>query len=356
MNALFQPDTGGHPRILVIRRDNIGDLVCTTPLFSALRTKYPQAWISALVNRYNAPVLQNNPNLSAVFSYQKAKHRASGESLAAIYWERLRLILQLRRLGIDFVILAAPSFQASAARFARAVKPRHIVGFADQADWIDTPVPRSGGSRHQVETIFRLLQPLGIEGPPPPLCVTPDPGRQQNLRAALPATPGPVVGVHISAREADRRWPDSCFHDLMGRILASYGGAIVLTWAPGNEANPHFPGDDASARQLANGSCGEQVVALPTPGIGDLIASLSLCDYVVCSDGGPVHLAAALGKPVLCFFGSEDPRIWYPWGVPYELLQKESRLVRDIEVEEAWTAFRRLVEKTSARLYSDAGS
>ena len=112
-----------------------------------------------------------------------------------------------------------------------------------------------------------------------------------------------------------------------------------------NEANPHFPGDDASARRLADSRFGQQVVAMPTPGIADLIASLSLCDCVICSDGGAVHLAAALGKPVLCFFGSEDRRLWYPWGVPYELLQKQSRLVRDIEVEEAWTAFRRLIEK-----------
>jgi ADP-heptose:LPS heptosyltransferase len=337
------------PKFLVIRRDNIGDLVCTTPLFSALRSRYPQAWISALVNRYNAPVLRNNPNLSAVFSYQKAKHRARGESLAAIYWERLRLIVELRRLAIDFVILAAPALQASAVRFARAVKPRHVIGFAGQGAWLDTPVPPSPGAEHQVETIFRLLQPLEIQGPPPPLCLIPDPDRRENLRALLPVTTGPIVGVHISAREADRRWPDSRFHELIGRILAHCGGAIVLTWAPGNEANPYFPGDDASAQRLANGNCSRPVVAMPTPGIADLIASLSLCDCVICSDGGPVHLAAALGKPVLCFFGSEDRRLWYPWGVPYELLQRESRLVRDIEVEEAWAAFRRLLEATALR-------
>src|SRR5512135_977073 len=60
-------------KILVIRRDNIGDLVCTTPMIRMLRQHYPDAWIAALVTRYNAEVLAGNPDLDAVFAYQKAK-------------------------------------------------------------------------------------------------------------------------------------------------------------------------------------------------------------------------------------------------------------------------------------------
>ena len=72
--------------ILIIRRDNIGDLVCTTPLIGALRQRFPHGWLGALVNSYNAPVLEGNPDLDEVFVYTKAKHRSAGESLAAILW------------------------------------------------------------------------------------------------------------------------------------------------------------------------------------------------------------------------------------------------------------------------------
>ena len=339
-------EIGAAPSILVVRRDNIGDLVCTTPLVSALRSKYPQAWIAALVNRYNAAVLENNPDISAVYSYQKAKHRSGDESLLGIYWHRARLILELRRRAIDFVVLAAPGYQASAMRFARAVKPRHAVGFAGQEDWIDMPVPRAERSEHQVENIFRLARAFGIEGPPPPLKLMPSAQVRSRLREQLPDAKGPVVGVHISARESDRRWPDEHFAALMGRIIERYGAAVVLTWAPGDADNPRFPGDDASAASLARGLAGRRVVPMPTPDVTELIASLSLCDYVVCSDGGPVHLAAALRNPVLCFFGGEDRRLWYPWGVPYELLQKDTKQVSDISLDDAWSAFQRLVEKT----------
>ena len=60
-------------KLLVIRRDNIGDLVCTTPLLRSLRQKYPEARIDALVTSYNEPILENNPDVDYVYAYTKAK-------------------------------------------------------------------------------------------------------------------------------------------------------------------------------------------------------------------------------------------------------------------------------------------
>src|SRR3954463_15647548 len=163
------PASGESPKILVIRRDNIGDLVCTTPLLSALRARYPRAWIAALVNRYAAPVLERNADLDAVFSYRKAKHRARGEWVAGLYWERLRTLLALRRRAIDYVVLATPARQAGAERLARMVRPAHVVGF-DNSRIADIRVPaHSERALHQVENVFRLASAFGIEGAPPPL-------------------------------------------------------------------------------------------------------------------------------------------------------------------------------------------
>ena len=61
-------------KILIIRRDNIGDLACTTPAIAVLRQHFPEAEIGALVNSYNAEVLRGNPNVDHVFVYQKLKH------------------------------------------------------------------------------------------------------------------------------------------------------------------------------------------------------------------------------------------------------------------------------------------
>src|SRR5579859_4517038 len=96
------------PKILVIRRDNIGDLILTTPLIHALRLRFPEAWIGALVNSYNAKVLEGNPDLDELFVYTKAKHRGSA-SLWSAYWSTIALIFRLRRIGIDYAVLASPA-------------------------------------------------------------------------------------------------------------------------------------------------------------------------------------------------------------------------------------------------------
>src|SRR5260221_14123407 len=97
-NSLSVP---AKPKILVIRRDNIGDLILTTPLIHALRRRFPKAWIGALVNSYNARVLEGNADLDEVFIYTKAKHRGSA-SIWSAYWSTVSLILRLSQLHIAF--------------------------------------------------------------------------------------------------------------------------------------------------------------------------------------------------------------------------------------------------------------
>jgi ADP-heptose:LPS heptosyltransferase len=329
---------------LIIRRDNIGDLVCTTPLIAALRTHYPDAWIGALVNRYAEPVLAGNPDLDEVFSYQKGKHRLPGETVLGLYAQRLRMLLGLRKRAIDYVILAAPGYQASAERLARWVKPRNIIGFDSGSGLANMAVSIQAESiQHQVENIFRLLTALQIEGKPPPLKLVAKVALVDLWRKRLPDGEGPVVGVHISAREADRRWPDLHFVELIRMLTSRHGARVILSWAPGRRDNPRFPGDDDSALNIAAACSGERVLAMPTEGLDGLIAGLAVCDQVICSDGGPVHLAAALGKPVVSLFGSEHPELWHPWGVPYRVLQAESRNVRDIPVEDVVSAWKELL-------------
>ena len=82
-----------------------------------------------------------------------------------------------------------------------------------------------------------------------------------------------------------------------------------------------------------------------TERLEDLIAALSLCEGMVCSDGGAMHLAAALDKPMVCLFGDSDPEHWGPWKVPSVVLHPASREVTDISVEEVSTSLVNLLQK-----------
>jgi len=330
---LFRAADTQCPRILVIRRDNIGDLLCTTPLIAALRARYPKAWIGALVNSYNAPVLAGNPHLDAVYAYDKGKHLAGlGAKLHALT-RRLGLIRALRRQRIDIAVLAAAGNQQSAERFARLSGARQVVGH-------DGLAPPQG--LQEAEVVFRLAPRLGLDGKPPSMTLVPDATLTQQLARRIPPGSGPLVGLHISARKPPQRWPVERYAELAQRLHAEAGTRFLLFWAPGSATDPKHPGDDEKAADLVARLGDLPLAAMPTQSLAELIAGLSLCDSVICSDGGAMHVAAALGKPLVCFFGNSDAVRWRPWGVPYRLLQAPSRDVADISAKQALAAWREL--------------
>src|SRR5262245_4026642 len=298
-------------RILVIRRDNIGDLVCTTPLFAALRTRYPQARIAALVNSYNAAVLDGNPDVDEVHSYTKLKHRLPGQSRVGIVLARLRMMARLRRHPFDYIVLAKAGFDRQGLVIARQLRRHDIVGYAPPGRKVRaitvTVLGQPDAALHEVEVMERIAAPIGVSEARGPLRVYPDSVRIDAWRARLPALAararGLWVAAHISAREHSRRWPAERWIELIGRLTESGEAGVVLLWSPGRSEDPRHPGDDEKAAAiLAAVRDPDSVVAAATADLKDLIAVLALCDAFVGADGGAMHLAAATGLPVVALF------------------------------------------------------
>lgn len=323
-------------KILVVRRDNIGDLVLTTPVFTALRKRFPDARIEALVNSYNAPVIEGHPDIDAIHVYTKSKHSDSRLAAWSELLKRLRQGLALRGARFDHAVLPAPGSHPRDVRLARWLRPLHVAAFSSPGralPGVDLPVDYRGPEgRHHVEDTFRILGAFGIEGPPPPLRIALEP-------APRPRAGQPVIGIHVSARRPRNRWPEARFVELMHALHERLGARFRLFWSPGGENDPRHPGDDEKARLILERTRALGVEPVETLGLRQLIDGLAACDALVCSDGGAMHLAAALRKPIVCFFGDSDASYWHPWGVPYRLLQPASRNAADITVEEALAAF-----------------
>jgi ADP-heptose:LPS heptosyltransferase len=223
------------------------------------------------------------------------------------------------------------------------MRPRHISAFVPPG-WkmfgVDQPVEYAGGgTAHHVELTFRILEPLGITGAPPA------------PRIAFPAEPrepgAPLtVAIHVSARKPTSRWPEERYAPLMRAIHERHAARFRLFWAPGREDDPRHPGDDGKAARILEATRGLPVEAHDTRELRALISGLAGCDALVCSDGGAMHIAAAMGLPIVCFFGDSDAQRWHPWGVPYRLLQPASRDVADVSVEEAADAFAQVATAT----------
>jgi heptosyltransferase-3 len=335
----------GSPRYLIIRRDNIGDLLCTTPFIAALRIHHPRAYIGALVNSYNREVLSGNPDIDEIFAYTKVKHRGPNQSLLGVLAGRLQMFRDIRRAAVDLAILAAPGFQPRSLRLARMAGAKRVLGFVDRAGegGVELGVPSAGPQGlHEVEEVFRLATALGINDSPPSMKIVPDPQRQRDLERRIAthcgSRRGPLIAVHISARKPSQRWPGERFAVLLKHLSNSFDARLLLLWSPGAASNTLHPGDDEKAQAVAKALDGASVLASPTPQLGDLIAAVAACDLMICADGGAMHIAAALAKPTVCLFGDSTASRWHPWKTRFELLQPESRNVGDISVEQVFSA------------------
>jgi heptosyltransferase III len=354
-------------RILLIRRDNIGDLVVTTPLIAGIKRTFPDCSLDVLANSYNAPVLAGNAHLEGVFAYTKLKHRMPGQSWPDALFRRWLFNRWLAQARYDHVVVAAPPTDEHALSMARRTQSP-LVRFTDGLDG-----PRDKGKRidyrpladlHAVAQMSALGQGLDvpIEASSGRCELFPDPHAMERARAALKtispsatsgathgssAIPSPLIALQISARRPDQRWSAENFASAARTLHRETGARFVLLWSPGSATDKRHPGDDDKATTLSTLLADVPHIAYATHTLVDLIAALSLTQLVISSDGGAMHCAAGVGKPIVALFGSSPPARWHPWGVPYLALQPSSRNVADITAAEVTEAAVRLLELSS---------
>ncbi|HWR89592.1 MAG TPA: glycosyltransferase family 9 protein [Dissulfurispiraceae bacterium] len=333
-------------KILFIRRDNIGDLLCTTPAVRAARLHFPDATIGMLVNTYNAEAVMNNPDIDRLYMYEKAKH-AVGKGKLSVWRSNLDILRRVRSESYD-VAIGCGSYSKRLARYTFFTGAPKRIGYVKEnmrAHWYTLPLTDREDRLHEVERTFRLLEPLGIGGEPPPMRVVPGDGEVRRVQAILNRAArgsGPVIAFHISSRRKENRWDVNKFIQLGERLSRDAGAVILLLWAPGSHDNVTHPGDDEMAATIVD-RMEPKPVACPTTRLAELIAALSISDFVVCCDGGAMHIAAALGKPLVVLWGSTDPARWRPWKTKHVLVSDGTGRAEHVPVEAALEAIKSLL-------------
>jgi ADP-heptose:LPS heptosyltransferase len=305
-------------KILLIRRDNIGDLICTTPAIRAVRLAHPGAKIGLFVNSYNAEIAASIPGVDEVYVYKKEKHYP-GRSRLSVWAENLRVIRRVRAERYN-VSVSGGLYSRTTARYSFYLGAERRIGYVRPGagrSWAYTePMPHGRPDVHEVLRTFELVQPLGAASEPGPMVLGFSELEAARCRDAMLAQFGPgrppVLAVALSARIPRNRWGADRFGDLIERAMAELGQRVMILWAPGAADDPVFPGDDALAGQLTD-RFGDGILAYRTRSLTELIAALAASDAVVTLDTGSLHMAAALQKPTLALMTEVKQPTWYPW-------------------------------------------
>lgn len=285
-------------RILVLQTAFLGDAVLTTPLFATIKKNIPDAVISCIIRPEWKPVLEHSKHVDELLCFDK-RGKDSGPA------GTLRFALELRKKKYDVALCPHPSFRSGLILRVANIPKR--IGFDDAAGHMFfNHLVKRNEKQHEVQKVLSLCSLIGIdpENWVETLHVSPDP------TIDVDALVGPlgigsdevVVGVHPGSVWGTKRWIPEKFAKVC-RVVAKQGFKVVVFGTK-------------QERQLVKEvvSNAEHQAVIPCFGLS-LNELISVYDkkvgVYISNDSGPMHIACALGKPVVAIFGSTVPEQGY---------------------------------------------
>jgi ADP-heptose:LPS heptosyltransferase len=269
----------------------MGDCLLLTAPVRALKAEFPAFRVSVLVESRFASCFDGNPDFDEVLIADAKVSTA------------LRLLA--RRFNVIFNLHGGPtSLVYSCCAWGKRLGFQQYRGAILYHGRMPAPLPEA----HTVEAAMAAFRRLGLRGKEAPsLRFEPHPAEAQRIQSRLKGRPYAVI--QPAAMMETKRWEPGRFAEI-GRDLAARGLTVVITTGPGEEP---------IAIQVARDLVGTvMMLGLTIPELAELIRGARI---YVGNDSGPMHIAAAVGTPIVAVWGSSDSRRWRPWGVEHRVVQ-----------------------------------
>jgi heptosyltransferase I len=280
-------------RILIIKPSALGDIVHTLPILNLLRTRWPDAHISWLINPPFAGLIEDHPQLDEIILFERKRFARSwrdARAARALY----HFARDLRQRNFDLVIDLQGLFRSG--WLAAATRASLRVGFAAAREFAPvfyTHRVRVGmPEQHAIERYLTITQALGCgRGPVVFNFATTDADRADVAQLIAPNRRFAVLLP--GTNWLTKRWPVEHFAQLVAPLRERFGlECIVAGGSDVVDLAPQIPG----SINLANRTTLKQLTAL-----------LERAELVIANDSGPMHIAAALGRPLVTPFGPTNP-------------------------------------------------
>jgi len=307
-------------RTLIIKPSSMGDVVQALPVLTALKEAHPEAHVTWLVARPFAGILEGHPRLDELLVFDRHRFAHIGRNLP-ITGEFLGFLRDLRQRGFSLVIDLQGLFRSGLFALASGAQTR--VGFSAARElaplfYTDrVPVPRK--EMHAVDRYLAVAEYLGLAAPKAadhlPVPAEARAAARQRLAAAGLGPREPFVAVCAHARWETKQWPPERFAKVLDRLRAGGGPRAVLVGGAPAVAIGRAVGDAADERPI-------DLTDMTT--LKELVAVIAEARAMVTNDSGPMHVAAAVGTPVVAIFGPTDPARTGPYGPGHRILARRA--------------------------------
>jgi lipopolysaccharide heptosyltransferase II len=300
--------------ILIIKPCCLGDVLLATPVVAALRRAFPEARIDFAVGGWSRAMVQNNPHLDGLVDCGQV-----GSGRGYSWREYLDLVRRIHAGKYETCFVLDRSPLIGLLSYLGGIQ--HRVGLDSQGRGfsltVGVPVL---DPKHEAELYLDTVRAVGIEVKEPRLGFYPTEEDCRHVAEMLALSPAeglrtapqaPLVVIHPAGGSnpgmtlSAKRWPPQRFAALADRLIEERGAQVLLVGGPG---------DEPIAAAIKDGMRQEPWDLTGQLTLGQLGALLKRCDLFIGHDTGAMHLAVAMGTPVVAIFGPSDPQMYGPYG------------------------------------------
>jgi heptosyltransferase-3 len=335
-------DLSSIQRIGVFKLRNIGDVLIITPALRALRETFPRAHITVVVNSVTDAMLENNPHIDSVIVYQRPRRGATiiEKAISEVkYWNAV--IRSRLDLAIDFTCGDRPAFSTWLSGAKIRVASYQFWKRWDSRNFLYTHVLPPLPPGHEVEQHLWILKQIGIEAPDQSLCLKVSPHDREWAGQIVAGSGGErIVHVHPVARWLFKCWDDQKMASVIDWLERVRRIRVVVT------ASSDHHEIERTRRIL--GFCQSKPIFLAGQSTLTQLSALSQrasCFFGV--DTAPMHIAAAVGTPVIALFGPTYPSSWGPWCDKKIVLRKRCACEEACRLVCDWNKVRDCLEQIS---------
>lgn len=303
------PVDGEVRKILIVELWHMGDVVLTTPLLQRLRAMYPQARITLLAKPHAVDLLAESGLVDDIVTFDFPWTAMTGKYNPARYDRGAISELVGKLKGEKFDLSLDCRMDVRSNMLTRSIGAKRRIGydFGGGGFLLTDALPAPPPDQHKVDDWMSLLDPLvagkqNREVPDPKLAVSDDERDEAERLLESYGVLGDeiILGVHPGGSHELKRWAEDNFAQV-ARTLESRPGVRVVV----------FIDPDGCGRDM---ELGKDAIFVRTS-IREMMALLTHCDVLLCNDSGPMHVAAALGVPVVAIFRTGNPSAYGPRGL-----------------------------------------
>lgn len=329
--------------ILVIDFGQLGDVVMSLPALQAIRRRFPRARITIAVGKPGAEVVDLSRCADTTLVVDRVALRDGFKPLSVL--RLLQLVRNVRGRHFDFVIDLHSLSETNLLGFLSGAPKRLYSRRPHSWDFLANFSPRppievDHRKRHLVDRYLDVLQPLEIkEAPKVPKLATravDDQAIERMLKKAKADTGAPLVGLFPGAGHPSRCWPLERFSELADFLVRNHGARVLVFAGP--EERAWLPAMRTLFPQSA--------LILDRLTIPQLASAQARLAVFVSNDTGPMHIAAAVGSPVVLLLDKRAPESYLPRAPRQRVIY--SNTIPEITVEEVYAATCELLAGTRA--------